>query len=740
MMSNMRKELVLRTMTLRGIGPYLHGTRLDIKPLTILCGENGSGKSTWFKALNLLKQSQDRNAFPFTFTPDSEGSGYSYHDYTNAYLKTFSESADHPLDSSADIQFGPLGAIGLHFEAVEDHSLGHDDLTKEPPFADISTNPQAFLWQGLCQKGTQFRLRLAHPTPQGEGTPSLRLYNLVELCINDAYVIRFRKRLREKLYAFECSRAFLPGKDEDDYGTVRFADVEVEGGEEKVYSVDGSAAFDLLEPVCRNAILRVRQLLRELLAGFFYIGAIRQIETRDEEATTEKDKTDKDKADKDKVEKEAAIRQRYVGPQGMWTWHLENCFAFNLIRMPPDHRGTEPASQDFEENQILSWYGIWESMNGAAAQSPVKRILEIASPAVWGEVTEAVERYNVAKAEENALGNSADVDAARTRTSQEVRKIVGAVGALFNNVLGHRNLYRKEVWTDLEGEARFLVQRGPENLTETEVRLLNRRLIQAAFNRPGWHISRIPRFYLEMYVSFWLKKLVQTRIVLPDATMKEYPSLGDYWTNTSAPPVGFLASQTPELGPRPEFNADEEDIPKLNSTKFKRFLHVCFDGGSPTPVSPRYLSSGFHQIAPIVVQGALLRQNEIMAVENPEVHLHPSLQLHITEYLIQEAKASKLIVIETHSDLVVRRVLRAILKEEIRQAHVAVYFASLKGDESHGYHYASLERIQINDRGQVNNWPTGFMDDDLRESRQLMEAMYGTTPENEEPDDEEAVE
>ena len=43
--------LRLTAMTLRGLGPYLHGARLEIKPLTILCGENGSGKSTWIGAV-----------------------------------------------------------------------------------------------------------------------------------------------------------------------------------------------------------------------------------------------------------------------------------------------------------------------------------------------------------------------------------------------------------------------------------------------------------------------------------------------------------------------------------------------------------------------------------------------------------------------------------------------------------------------------------------------------------------
>ncbi len=43
--------LRLTAMTLRGLGPHLHGARLEIKPLTILSGENGSGKLTWIGTL-----------------------------------------------------------------------------------------------------------------------------------------------------------------------------------------------------------------------------------------------------------------------------------------------------------------------------------------------------------------------------------------------------------------------------------------------------------------------------------------------------------------------------------------------------------------------------------------------------------------------------------------------------------------------------------------------------------------
>jgi signal recognition particle GTPase len=38
--------LRLKEITLHGIGSYYKPARLEIKPLTILCGTNGSGKRT----------------------------------------------------------------------------------------------------------------------------------------------------------------------------------------------------------------------------------------------------------------------------------------------------------------------------------------------------------------------------------------------------------------------------------------------------------------------------------------------------------------------------------------------------------------------------------------------------------------------------------------------------------------------------------------------------------------------
>ncbi|MFI5387354.1 MAG: DUF3696 domain-containing protein, partial [Fimbriimonadales bacterium] len=61
---------------------------------------------------------------------------------------------------------------------------------------------------------------------------------------------------------------------------------------------------------------------------------------------------------------------------------------------------------------------------------------------------------------------------------------------------------------------------------------------------------------------------------------------------------------------------------------------------------------------------------------------------------------------------------------------VRLYFARMETKSEHHWERpvasSVLERIDIDERGQIRNWPVGFMDADIRESRRLLDVMYGT--------------
>jgi len=96
---------------------------------------------------------------------------------------------------------------------------------------------------------------------------------------------------------------------------------------------------------------------------------------------------------------------------------------------------------------------------------------------------------------------------------------------------------------------------------------------------------------------------------------------------------------------------------------------------------------------------------------------------------MRQARIGKYMIVETHSDLVVRRVMCAVLAEELRQEALRLYFTRVDTESEryrqHRVASSVLERVETDERGQIQNWPAGFMDDDIRESRRLLDVMYG---------------
>ena len=97
-------------------------------------------------------------------------------------------------------------------------------------------------------------------------------------------------------------------------------------------------------------------------------------------------------------------------------------------------------------------------------------------------------------------------------------------------------------------------------------------------------------------------------------------------------------------------------------------------------IPARNMSNGFQQLLPIIVQICLLKENDLFLLENPEVHIHPKLQLQLTEFIIEEINQGKNIMIETHSDVILRRIVRRLLEKEQKLStdKVKIYFSKIE--------------------------------------------------------------
>ena len=156
------------------------------------------------------------------------------------------------------------------------------------------------------------------------------------------------------------------------------------------------------------------------------------------------------------------------------------------------------------------------------------------------------------------------------------------------------------------------------------------------------------------------------------------------------------------------------DIEKLNEL-------ILIDRRSNTVVSHRDVGIGVSQVLPVLVS-AYANQNKIVAIEQPEIHLHPALQADIGDLFLQSAlgENQNRFLIETHSEHLLLRIMRRMRQTaagelpdgipKIRPEDVMVLFVEPDGSRS------IIREMPLNEHGDlVKAWPGGFFEEGLRE-------------------------
>ena len=131
-------------------------------------------------------------------------------------------------------------------------------------------------------------------------------------------------------------------------------------------------------------------------------------------------------------------------------------------------------------------------------------------------------------------------------------------------------------------------------------------------------------------------------------------------------------------------------------------------------------SSGVQQLLPIVCFLLDDHPNSLFLCEQPELHLHPKLQTLLASFLVKKYKWSKVKIIETHSEHIIRKIQVLIAENELRKDDLAVYY--FNKDEKSGT--TSIKEFELEDNGFFKEpWPNGFFDDASDLAYSLLEAQ-----------------
>lgn len=114
---------------------------------------------------------------------------------------------------------------------------------------------------------------------------------------------------------------------------------------------------------------------------------------------------------------------------------------------------------------------------------------------------------------------------------------------------------------------------------------------------------------------------------------------------------------------------------------------------------------GILQVLPIVVALRYAKQGQLVIIEQPEVHLHPKAQRLFCDLLIESAKRGVKVVLETHSQIILRGIQILVANKEISTNDVNLIWFSLNNNG-----LTVADEGQLNTDGAYLNWPTDFDD------------------------------
>ena len=92
------------------------------------------------------------------------------------------------------------------------------------------------------------------------------------------------------------------------------------------------------------------------------------------------------------------------------------------------------------------------------------------------------------------------------------------------------------------------------------------------------------------------------------------------------------------------------------------------------------VGTGVSQCLPIIINGLYSPSNVTLMIEQPEIHLHPKMQMNMADFLLSLILQNKQIIIETHSDHIINRLVRRAMEDKNIRNKISIHFIDKNED------------------------------------------------------------
>jgi len=125
---------------------------------------------------------------------------------------------------------------------------------------------------------------------------------------------------------------------------------------------------------------------------------------------------------------------------------------------------------------------------------------------------------------------------------------------------------------------------------------------------------------------------------------------------------------------------------------------------------------GVSQILPVLVLCFYAPEGSTILLEQPEIHLHPLAQPGLADALLDARKRRNVqILVESHSEHLLRRLQLRIAEEKLSASDVALWFCGIDNGESRA------TELRLDVFGSIENWPKDFFGDQFGEVAAMAE-------------------
>lgn len=148
----------------------------------------------------------------------------------------------------------------------------------------------------------------------------------------------------------------------------------------------------------------------------------------------------------------------------------------------------------------------------------------------------------------------------------------------------------------------------------------------------------------------------------------------------------------------------------VNVEEFKEVVHHLKVKQNELSLDITDVGFGISQVLPVIIQGFLSGNGSTTIIEQPEIHLHPKMQAELADLFIDIIKNSKdkKLIIETHSEYLLKRLRRRIAEGVIEPKDVSICLFNPQSKSSG----ATITNLKIEEKGYFE-WPIDFYGGDL---------------------------